>query len=111
MTIFIRISPVVMVIAVVALIAGHIGGISVAFAAIGIGVAVALVLAVAVGSFVVVRHALPELRAGGGVRPVIRVSPGPGELAGPPPAIDAPVRLADDQLEQLAELIRRQRAE
>jgi hypothetical protein len=107
-TIFIRISPVVLVLVAVAFIASHMGGISVAIAAIGIGVAVALVLAVAVGSFVVVRHVLPELRAGGLVRAsVIRVSPEPGELGRPPRALDAPVRLADDQLEQLAEIIRR----
>jgi hypothetical protein len=35
----------------------------------------------------------------------------PGELAGPPRALDAPVRLAEDQLERLAELIRNQRSE
>jgi hypothetical protein len=70
-------------------------------------VAVAVVLAVVVGAFVVVRHVVPELRAGGIVRPVIRVTPEPGELAAPPRALSAPVRLADDQLEQLAEIIRR----
>lgn len=107
MTIFIRISPVVLVVAVVALIAGHMGGISVAFAALGIGVAIAVVLAVG-GGLVLLWHRLrAEASPRGGSVPVIRVSPERGELPGAPRAIGAPVRLADDQLEQLAEILRR----
>ena len=107
MTIFIRTSGgggIVLIVAL-ALIFGHGSGISGAAAAVLLGLVALTVLAIVVTLAVVVRRVLPE-RAGDGPRTVIRVTPEPGELAAPPRALDAPVRLPQDQLEQLAEMIR-----
>lgn len=108
MTIFIRTSGgggIVLLVAL-ALIFGHGSGISGVVTAVLLGLVVAVVLAVAVTAAVILRRVLPA-RTPDGPRTVIRVSPEPGELAAPPRALDAAVRLPQDQLEQLAELIRR----
>ena len=109
MTIFIRTSGgggIVLLIAL-ALIFGRGGnGLSGAVAII-LGILVALtVLAVIVTLAVEVRRLRPA-PAPDGPRTLLRAVPEPGELAAPPRAIAAPVRLADDQLEQLAEMLRR----
>jgi hypothetical protein len=108
-TIFIRTSGGggIVLLVVLALVFGRGGnGISGALAVV-LAVLVALtVLAVIVTLAVIVRRVLPA-RTPDGPRSVIRVSPEPGELAAPPRALSAPVRLPQDQLEQLAELIRR----
>jgi hypothetical protein len=109
MTIFIRTSGgggIVLLVAL-ALVFGRGGnGISGPLA-VALAVLVALtVLAVIVTLAVLVRRLLPERRADT-PHTVIRVAPEPVELAAPPRALGAPVRLADDQLEQLAEIIRR----
>ena len=82
-------------------------GISGTVAAALLGLVVAVVLPVAV--VVIVRRLRRENPSPEGfVRmPAIRVSPEPGEPAAPTRAIGATVRLEQDQLEELAEILRR----
>jgi hypothetical protein len=90
-----------------ALLMGHGGGIGAAVAVVVIALAVIVALAAAVLVTVLVRRALPE-RTAAKIPAVVRISAEPGELPSTPRALDAQVRLPQDQLEQLAEIIRRQ---
>ena len=111
MTIFIKTSGgggIVLIVAL-ALIFGHSGGVGGVLAAVLLGLFVAAMLAVAVTAAVVIRRVLPP-RTPDEPLTVIQVAPEAahtriGHHAAP--AISAPVRLPQDQLEQLAELIRR----
>jgi hypothetical protein len=76
-------------------------------AAVVIALTVIVLLAVGVLVAVLVRRALPQRDADRTAATVIRVAPEPGELPTVPRALNAPVRLPQDQLEQLAEMIRR----
>jgi hypothetical protein len=117
-TIFIKTSGgggIVLLVACI-LIFGRGGGISGTLAAVLAGLVALVVLAIIVSLVILVRRLLP------GRQPevskletsVVRVVPEPGRPSTgqigqyPAPALDAPVRLPQDQLEQLAELIRRQ---
>lgn len=107
MTIFVRISPLVLAVAVVAIVMGHMGGISVAIAAVGIGLAVAVPGAVLGGLGLLwyrLRQENPSQK--GLVRSTVvrepRELPGQMRMLGPPQ-----IRLPDDQIEQIAEIIRR----
>jgi hypothetical protein len=109
MTIFIRTSGggAVVLPVVLALIYSHGSGLSGTVGAVLLGLVALVVLAILVTLAVLVRRLLPP-REPSGPRTVVQVVPEPGELAAPPRALDAPVRLADDQLERLAaEIIRR----
>lgn len=111
MTIFIRTSGgggIVLIVAL-ALVFGRGGGISGVVVAVLLGLVVAVVLAVAVTATVVVRRVMPP-RTPDEPLTLIQVAPEPGNGQighHATPAISAPVRLPQDQLEQLAELIRR----
>lgn len=110
MTIFIRTSGGggILLVAVLLLAFAHGGGgLSGALAAVLIALAAVVVLAAVVLAVVIGRRLLPGHAAARTVRPVIRVSPEPHAMPAPPRALGAPVRLPQDQLEQLAEMIRR----
>jgi hypothetical protein len=115
-TIFIKTSGgggIVLLVACI-LIFGRGGGISGTLAAVLIGLVALVVLAIIVSLVILVRRFLPA-RTADSQRTIIRLSPGPGQQGAAeiphysaPPVLGAPVRLPQDQLEQLAELIRRQ---
>lgn len=98
---------------VLALLYDHGGGVSGTVGAVLLGLVVLVVLAIMVTLAVLVRRLLPP-RESASPRTVVQVVPEHGQQAAEipqfsAPAIGAPVRLPEDQLEQLAELIRRGR--
>jgi hypothetical protein len=107
-TIFIRTSGggSLVLLAVLVLISTHGSGLSGALAAVLIALAAVAVLAAVVLAVVIARRLLPE-RAAPQVSPVMRLSPEPESAPVQRPALGAPTRLSQDQLEQLAEMIRR----
>jgi hypothetical protein len=110
-TIFIRTSGGggLVLLAVLVLISTHGSGLSGALAVVLIALAAVVVLAAVVLAVVIARRLLPERAAPQGVSPVIRLSPEPESAPVQRPALGAPTRLSQDQLEQLAEMIRRGR--